>query len=202
MIRATTPTHIFNLPFETDTIKELLITYSQRKMPVVQKLTDDCVFDGKTIAVTLTQRDTARFSDRKVVEIQLRVLTTSDTALAGNITEVDVGRILDDDILGKDPDKKPTDIIGNPDVVDTCCCTFDVDFGEIYIIENGGSGGFPEDYEGVYGEAGESFNFVPKVGEKQIIPTANKYAKKDITVEAIPYAEVDNVSDGRTVTIG
>lgn len=202
MIRATTPTHIFNLPFETDTIKELLITYSQRKMPVVQKLTDDCVFDGKTIAVTLTQRDTARFSDRKVVEIQLRVLTTSDTALAGNITEVDVGRILDDDILGKDPDKKPTDIIGNPDVVDTCCCAFDVDFGEIYIIENGGSGGFPEDYEGVYGEAGEAFNFVPKVGEKQIIPTANKYAKKDITIESIPYAEVDNVSNGRTVTIG
>lgn len=199
MIRATTPTHIFNIPFETDMIKELLITYSQRKTPVVQKLMDDCVFDGKTIAVTLTQRDTARFSARKVVEIQLRVLTKSDTALAGKITEVDVGRILDDDILGKDPDKKPTDIIGNPDVVDTCCCTFDVDFGEVYII---GTGGFPEDYEGVYGEAGEAFDFIPKVGEKQIIPTAKKYAKRDITVEAIPYVEVDNVSDGKTVTIG
>ena len=199
MIRATTPTHIFNLPFKTDTIKELLITYSQRKTPVVQKLMDDCVFDGKTIAVTLTQRDTARFSDRRAVEIQLRVLTTSDAALAGNITEVDVGRILGDDILGKDPEKKPTEIIGNSNVVDTCCCTFDVDFGEVYII---GTGGLPEDYEGVYGEAGEAFNFIPKVGEKQIIPTAKKYAKRDITVEAIPYVEVDNVSDGKTVTIG
>ena len=199
MIRATTPTHIFNLPIETDTIKELLITYSQRKKPVVQKLIDDCVFDGKTIAVTLTQRDTARFLERKSIEIQLRVLTTSDTALAGNITEVDIDRILDDDILGKDPEKKPTEIIGNPDVLDTCCCTFDVDFGEVYII---GNGGFPEDFEGVYGEAGEAFDFIPKVGEKQIIPTAKKYAKRDITVEAIPYVEVDNVSDGKTVTIG
>lgn len=202
MIRATTPTHIFNLPFETDTIKELLITYMQHKTPVVQKLTDDCVFDGKTIAVTLTQRDTARFSERRKVEIQLRVLTTSDTALAGGIAEIDIGRILDDDILGKDPEKKPTEIIGNSEAVDTCCCTFDVDFGEIYII---GTGSFPEDYEGVYGETGDTeevFDFIPKVGEKQVIPTAKKYVKSDITVEAIPYVEVDNVSDGRTVTIG
>lgn len=199
MIRATTPTHIFNLPIETSLIKELLITYSQRKTPVIDKQLEDCVLDGKTIAVTLTQRDTARFSDRRPVEIQLRVLTTSDTALAGTITEVDVDRVLDDDILGSDPKRKPTSIIGEDGTAITSCCQFDVEFGEIYIID---AGGFPEDYEGEYGESGEPFEFIPKVGEKQIIPTARKYVKRDIVVEAIPYREVDNTSDGKTVTIG
>lgn len=197
MIRATTPTHIFNLPIETDLIKELLITYSQRKTPVIDKQLDDCVLDGKTIAVTLTQRDTARFSDRRPVEIQLRVLTTSNTALAGTITEVDVDRVLDDDILGKDPDKKPTDIIGNDDITSMCCCQFDVEFGEIYLVGDGG--GFPDDYEGEYD--GE-YEFTPNAEKKQVIATARKYLKDDIVVEKIPYAEVDNASDGKTVTIG
>jgi len=199
MIRATTPTHIFNLPIETSLIKELLITYSQRKTPVIDKQLEDCVLDGKTIAVTLTQRDTARFSDRRPVEIQLRVLTTSDTALAGTITEVDVDRVLDDDILGIDPKRKPTSIIGKDGIAIASCCQFDVEFGEIYIID---AGGFPDDYEGEYGESGEPFEFVPKVGEKQYILTARKYVKQDIVVEAIPYAEVDNASNGKTVTIG
>ena len=40
------------------------------------------------------------------------------------------------------------------------------------------------------------------IGEDQIIPTARKYVADDIVVKEIPYAEVDNTSNGRTVTIG
>lgn len=79
-------------------------------------------------------------------------------------------------------------------------CEFDVDFGEIYIIGDGG-GGFPEDYS-EYGEDGESFEFIPKVDKKQEILTAKKYLERNLVVEAIPYVEVDNVSNGKTVTIG
>lgn len=199
MIRATTPTHVFNIPFDTSLIKELLITYSQKKTPIIDKELEDCVLDGKRIALTLTQRDTSKFSDRRGVEIQVRILTTSDTSLAGTIIETEVDRVLDDDILGNDPKKKPTSIIGNDDISLMSTCEFNVDFGEFYIID---AGGLPEDYKGEYGESGEPFEFIPKVDEKQLIPTAKKYVKQDLVVEAIPYVEVDNTSNGKTVTIG
>lgn len=197
MIRATTPTHIFNLPFETELIKDLIITYTQRKTIIIEKGLDECVLDGKTLAVTLTQKDTVKFSDRRPVEIQLRVLTTSSTALAGDITEAEVNRILNDSIMGPDPEKKPTFIVTDPDSIVSCCCTFDVDFKEVYIVETGSV--FPPEYEGEY--SGE-LEFIPMIGEDQIIPTARKYVADDIVVKEIPYAEVDNTSNGRTVTIG
>ena len=56
MIRATTPTHIFNLPFETELIKDLIITYTQRKTIIIEKRLDECVLDGKTLGRKLVQR--------------------------------------------------------------------------------------------------------------------------------------------------
>ena len=200
MIRATTPTHIFNLPFETSTIKELMISYAQRRNVVIEKFKDDCVFDGKMIALTLTQRDTLKFSDRRPVEIQLRVVTTSDTALAGDITEIEIGRVLDGDVMGSDPKKLPTGIIGDSDAIDSCCCNFDVDFKELYIVETESS--FPEGYEGEYGVEGEPFVFIPSVDDRIVIPTGKKYVPNDIVIEKISYTAVSNESDGLTVTIG
>ena len=51
------------------------------------------------------------------------------------------------------------------------------------------------DYTGEY-EA------VPKIDEDQVLKTAKRYLSKDITVKAIPYAEVSNLFGGKTVTIG
>jgi hypothetical protein len=41
----------------------------------------------------------------------------------------------------------------------------------------------------------------PKV-DAQSLPTKEKVMLEDMTVKAIPYAEVTNVSNGKTVTIG
>lgn len=49
-------------------------------------------------------------------------------------------------------------------------------------------------YEGEY-------VITPKVNE-QTLPTKQKVMLDDMTVLAIPYAEVTNVSNGKTVTIG
>ena len=51
-----------------------------------------------------------------------------------------------------------------------------------------------EDYKG-------SYEIIPSVDE-QIIPTANKHMKEDLSVKSIPYYEVDNTYDGTTVIIG
>lgn len=41
----------------------------------------------------------------------------------------------------------------------------------------------------------------PKV-EQQTLPTAQKLMQADVLVKEIPYAEVKNLSNGKTVTIG
>lgn len=51
-----------------------------------------------------------------------------------------------------------------------------------------------EDYKG-------SYEVIPSVYE-QIMPTANKHMKEDLSVKSIPYYEVDNTYDGTTVIIG
>jgi hypothetical protein len=55
------------------------------------------------------------------------------------------------------------------------------------------------------GASGESYDgsyvVIPEVKEQQM-KTKNKYMTDDVTIEAIPYAEVSNTSDGITVTIG
>lgn len=63
----------------------------------------------------------------------------------------------------------------------------DLDFGEVY-------GTTASKYEG-------SYEVVPKV-VAQTLPTAQKIMQKDLVIAVIPYAEVSNLFDGKTVTIG
>lgn len=44
------------------------------------------------------------------------------------------------------------------------------------------------------------YSVTPTV-QDQILATAQRYMRDDITVTAIPYAEVSNASNGKTVTI-
>ena len=50
-------------------------------------------------------------------------------------------------------------------------------------------------YEGTY-------SVTPSTADAQTLPTAEKYLENDITVQKIPYYEVDNSSGGTTVYIG
>lgn len=99
MIRGTTPTHVFNIPIETSTLKEIRITYAQGNEEVFTKTTADCVLEGKTIKVSLTQEETLKFSHDKMVSIQLRVLTTSGKAMATKIEMLDVYDVLNEEVL-------------------------------------------------------------------------------------------------------
>lgn len=45
------------------------------------------------------------------------------------------------------------------------------------------------------------YTITPKV-EAQTMPTKNKLMLEDVTAEAIPYAEVSNSTNGKTITIG
>jgi hypothetical protein len=99
MIRGTTPTHTFNIPFDTSLVDEVKITYAQDNVVVLEKHTSDCILDDATISVTLTQEDTFLFDCKKSVQVQLRILTKSGEALASVVEHIGVAKCLDNEVL-------------------------------------------------------------------------------------------------------
>ncbi len=99
MIRGTTPTHTFQIPFSTNLLNEIRITYAQGNSVIVEKKTEDCILDDMNITVRLTQEETMSFSERKTAEVQLRVLLNDGNVLATPVLRLDVGELLKDEII-------------------------------------------------------------------------------------------------------
>lgn len=99
MIRGTTPTHIFNLPIETGTLKAVRITYEQFSRAVLEKTEGDVTMDGKTIRFKLTQEETLRFRKDVSVSFQIKVLTTDNVVLATPVETLSVKDILNEEVL-------------------------------------------------------------------------------------------------------
>lgn len=99
MRQGTTPTHTFLLPFETSEIKVLELTYAQQDTVILKKTLDDCVLDGKVVTIELSQEDTFLFDTTSQVQMQLRVLTTTDQAYATDIYLGKVAKSLSKEVL-------------------------------------------------------------------------------------------------------
>ena len=99
MIRGTTPTHTFNIPFDSSLVKECRVIYAQNNEVLFTKTTKDCVLANKSVKTTLSQEDTFKFDCTKCVQIQLRILTAEGEALASVIEQVGVAKCLSDEVL-------------------------------------------------------------------------------------------------------
>lgn len=99
MIQGTTPTHVFTLPIEAETIKKIRITYQQLGRNVFEKTEKDVTFEGKKVKVTLSQNDTFLFREKHDVKLQLKILTTSGEILSHKPIIIDVGEILNKEVL-------------------------------------------------------------------------------------------------------
>lgn len=101
MIRGTTPTLEFTLPFDTSLIAEMYITITQNGVMVLEKTLSDCKCSGTSASLTLTQEDTLRLEQKLYPksEMQIRVRTTAGEALASDIMDVHVGRILKEGVI-------------------------------------------------------------------------------------------------------
>ena len=97
MYRVTTPTHTFNLPFEANLIDDLRLTYKQQGKVILEKGISDIELGEKSIALTLTQEETALFTETKA-KIQLRI-KVGDKVLASNIKTISVNEVLNEEIL-------------------------------------------------------------------------------------------------------
>ena len=101
MIRGTTPTLEFTLPFDTSLIAEIYVTMTQNGKTVLEKTLSDCNCSGTSVSLPLTQEDTLKLQQqpRSQAEIQIRVRTTAGEALASDIMSVYVGRILKEGVI-------------------------------------------------------------------------------------------------------
>ena len=99
MIRGTTPTHTFKLPFDVSRVKEVMVIYAQNDVEVFHKDIYDCNLEGNVVSVTLTQEETLSLNHHHNVQIQIRVLTTDNTAMASNVNILSVGQCLNDRVI-------------------------------------------------------------------------------------------------------
>lgn len=99
MIRGTTPNHIFSLPFGTEMIKTIEITYAQDGTVKLTKGNDGCTFDGNTVSVKLSQKETLMFIEGTCVDVQIRVLTMGGDVVASNIMRMHCDECLSDGVL-------------------------------------------------------------------------------------------------------
>lgn len=99
MIRGTTPTHIFGLPFDSSMASAIRITYAQRDMLLFSKIKADCTCDGNNITCMLTQEETLKFECGEYAQVQVKVLTVGGEVLVSDIINVLVEKCLDDEVI-------------------------------------------------------------------------------------------------------
>ena len=99
MMRGTTPVHTFELPFDTELVSCARVVYAQDEEVVLIKEHDDCILEGNTVTVHLTQADTLKFNCRKAAQVQVRIKTTAGEVLASQVERLPVDRCLDGEVL-------------------------------------------------------------------------------------------------------
>ena len=99
MTRGTTPTHIFNIPIDGNTIKTVRITYKQQEVTRLEKTEADVEITTGAIKLRLSQEDTLAFVENIPVQVQVKVLIGDGTVLASHIKSLPVGKVLNEEVL-------------------------------------------------------------------------------------------------------
>ena len=98
MIRGTTPTHTWVLPFDASLLKEVSITYMQNDEIIVKKTDEYCKTDGNKLSITLTQEDTLKLEAKVKATVQLKAMTASGTVMATKPKNISVSDIQDEEV--------------------------------------------------------------------------------------------------------
>ena len=99
MIRGTTPTHTFLLPFDASEIRAIRIAYAQRGEVVLTKSEADCTLENNRVTLRLGEEETLRFAAGDRLQRQVRVLTASGDVFALRILGASVEDCLLEEVL-------------------------------------------------------------------------------------------------------
>ena len=100
MVRGTTPTLRFLVPYGASEIESGFITFAQLGETKLEKSigTEQVTGDGE-ITLMLTQEDTLALSANSLCQIQLRLKLAGDRAAASNILTCSVDEILKEGVI-------------------------------------------------------------------------------------------------------
>ncbi len=99
MIRGSTPTHIFRLPFDVSSIKKIWITYKQLGRIVLEKNETEVQMNGNVVQFVLTQEESLRFKEDRDVKFQIKVLTTTGLVPISQVKHLSVEEVLNPEIM-------------------------------------------------------------------------------------------------------
>lgn len=99
MIRGTTPTIVFKLPFDAVMLAEAWVTISQNEVAVIDKELKDLEVAGNALILKLTQDETLMLDHDVLVEMQVRARTVDGNALASRIMREVPERILKEGVI-------------------------------------------------------------------------------------------------------
>lgn len=94
MIRGTTPTHNFYIPFSADEIKDIKIIYGQNDKPLFEKLKADCLLSDNKVITSLTAEETYKFDCKRTGQAQIEVETLDGKITTSEIMLFPVGKCL------------------------------------------------------------------------------------------------------------
>lgn len=100
MFRGTTPTLIIRLNTEVDleTCKQIWITFDNAGKVLTKTKEDIEIEAGGRMKISLTQEETLSFTGSSI-DVQVRLLTDSDSALATPIKKLPVSRVLEGGVI-------------------------------------------------------------------------------------------------------
>ena len=96
MIRGTTPTLTFVLPYAVDIFSAIGIAFMQNGKVDMDKSLKDCTVKDNKLTLKLSQAETLKFSanPEDEIEIQLRLLGLDSSAYASQVIHTSAKRIL------------------------------------------------------------------------------------------------------------
>ena len=99
MTQGTTPLHTFVLPFSTETIQAVRVSYEQKGKIVLERETESFAKSENTLATNLTQEETLLFDANVMVRIQLHILTTAGSAMVSKPKSVPAYILLNKKVI-------------------------------------------------------------------------------------------------------
>ena len=101
IIRGTTPTLTFALPFSAEQVEKAYVTFQQKGSVVLDKEAgaSGCDCSENQLVVTLTQEETLRFLGGHKVEMQVRVRSVTGEALASKTVTAQVENVIKDGVI-------------------------------------------------------------------------------------------------------
>ena len=99
MIRGTTPTIEFTLPFDAELLAAAFLTISQRSTVIIEKQLEEFICNGTEVKIVLSQEETLKLDDINAVEVQVRCRMKDGKVIASKIASERVDRILKDGVI-------------------------------------------------------------------------------------------------------